>query len=112
MEAPIKAAGCWHPTPLIHGLNPNASILVSGGPASERAGLARVPGIEKGKTLKLPPPAPAKAAPDMVIKPGMAFELEPNACIGLRRINIGGTVLVTKNGVEILNELATKTLMV
>jgi Xaa-Pro aminopeptidase len=45
---------------------------------------------------------------DLVIKEGMVMELEPNASKGMNRVNIGGTVIVTKNGVEELNKLASK----
>ncbi len=109
MEVPIKEAGCWHPTPLIHGLNPMASILSPG--STGGGGLSQMPGVEKYKTIKIPP-APVKPQKDLVIKAGMAFELEPNACRGLRRINIGGTVLVTDKGVEELNKLAAETRLV
>src|ERR1035437_519280 len=57
MEVPITAAGCWHPTPLIHGLNPMASILSPGNTGG--GGLAQMPGVEKYKTIKVAP-APAK----------------------------------------------------
>ena len=36
----------------------------------------------------------------------MAFELEPNACRGKHRVNIGGTVIVQQDRVEELNPLA------
>jgi len=48
---------------------------------------------------------PAKEG-ELVIQPGMVFAFEPNACKGRRRVNIGGTVIVTENGVEELNKLA------
>ena len=40
------------------------------------------------------------------IKPGMMFALEPNACRGQLRGNIGGSVIVIENGAKELNELA------
>jgi Xaa-Pro aminopeptidase len=43
---------------------------------------------------------------DVIIQPGMCFAMETNACRGMRRVNIGGTVIVTEDGVEILNTLA------
>ena len=43
---------------------------------------------------------------DLVIKPGMIFELEPNAASERHRVSIGGTVVVTKDGVEELNHLS------
>ena len=45
---------------------------------------------------------------ETVLEPGMAFALEPNACSGGSRVNIGGTVVVTATGVEELNSLATR----
>jgi Xaa-Pro aminopeptidase len=44
--------------------------------------------------------------PDVVLRKGMTFAFEPNCHIGHHRINIGGTVLVTENGAEELNNLA------
>ena len=38
----------------------------------------------------------------------MVLELEPNACIGMQRVNIGAGVLVTSGGCEELNVLATR----
>jgi Xaa-Pro aminopeptidase len=38
----------------------------------------------------------------------MVFELEPNACRGKYRVNIGGTVAVTEDGVEEFNKLPTE----
>jgi Xaa-Pro aminopeptidase len=42
-----------------------------------------------------------------VLEPGMVFALEPNACIGNHRVNIGGTVIVTATGCEELNHIPT-----
>ncbi len=38
----------------------------------------------------------------------MTLELEPKACLGACRINIGGAVLVTETGAESLNDLPTR----
>jgi hypothetical protein len=38
----------------------------------------------------------------------MTLELEPNACLGTKRVNIGGVVLVTDAGSEELNVLPTR----
>ena len=38
----------------------------------------------------------------------MSLELEPNACLGMVRVNIGAGVLVTARGAEELNSLATR----
>jgi Xaa-Pro aminopeptidase len=45
---------------------------------------------------------------DLVLVPGMTLELEPNACIGMKRVNIGGAVLVTAGGCEELNDVPTR----
>ena len=98
MELPITEAGCWHLTPLIHSLSP----LMWVGYSNVR--IEQLPGISNYKATN---PVPIIGG-DLIIKPGMVFELEPNACQGKYRINIGGTVLVTETGVEELNNLPTK----
>ncbi len=61
-------------------------------------------GAEAFKTVKKIP----IMGGDLIIQEGMVMELEPNACKGMNRVNIGGTVIVTKNGCEELNKLASK----
>ena len=41
-------------------------------------------------------------------RPGMALELEPNACLGTHRVNIGAGVVVTTTGAEELNDVPTR----
>jgi hypothetical protein len=38
----------------------------------------------------------------------MVFAFEPNACIELHRVNLGGTVIVTESGGEELNRIPTR----
>ncbi len=38
----------------------------------------------------------------------MSLELEPNACLGVCRVSIGGAVLVTGTGSEAFNDLPTR----
>jgi hypothetical protein len=38
----------------------------------------------------------------------MGLEIEPNACLGMVRVNIGAGVLVTPRGAEELNDLPTR----
>ena len=100
MEVPLANAGFWHLTPLIHSLNPYICL----GPMG--VGIEQLPGIEKySQVTELETPM---VGGDVVIKSGMVFELEPNACSGKHRINIGGTVLITEDGVEELNKLPTE----
>jgi len=45
---------------------------------------------------------------DLVLAPGMGIEIEPNACIGMRRINLGAAVVVTQTQPEQLNDLPSR----
>jgi Xaa-Pro dipeptidase len=90
MEKPVKEAGCWHITPMIHSLSPLAWV-------------GRVEASPKGATGK-----GAWESQDLPIEAGMVFELEPNAQRGTHRVNIGGTVVVRKSGAEELNHLPTR----
>ena len=38
----------------------------------------------------------------------MVVELEPNACFGMHRVNLGAGVIVTPTGAEELNTLPTR----
>jgi Xaa-Pro aminopeptidase len=44
---------------------------------------------------------------DLLIREGMVLQFEPNACKGRTYVNIGGNVLVTKDGCEELNHIPT-----
>jgi Xaa-Pro dipeptidase len=99
MERPLAESGCWAKTPLLHtltfgatGFTPvNRGQLVG---TREEALEGRLePGIRRG---------------DLVLREGMALELEPNACLGMKRVNIGGGVLVTASGAEELNRIPTR----
>ena len=100
MDVPLREAGCWHLTSLIHTLSP----LVTAVPSAERS--EQLPGIQNYKSLQIPAdPLPGE---DLIIKSGMVLELEPAACRGTHRISIGGTVIVTEDGVEELNKVPTE----
>jgi Xaa-Pro aminopeptidase len=99
MEAPLARAGCWSKTPLLHtltfgstGFTPVNRDQLRGTRDEAVEGDAR-PGIRRG---------------ELVLKEGMSLELEPNACLGMVRVNIGAGVLVTQRGAEELNSLATR----
>jgi Xaa-Pro aminopeptidase len=98
MQAVLDRPGVWNLTPLIHSMNPQACI----GPTTVGVKSASVP--EQYRKLGVG----RIRGGDVVLKPGMVFELEPNACIENCRVNVGGTVLVTEKGPEPLNELATR----
>ncbi|HLH22975.1 MAG TPA: M24 family metallopeptidase [Chloroflexota bacterium] len=99
MEEPIRAAGCWAKTPLLHTL----TFGSTGFTAANRAQLA---GTREGALEGQAPPGIRRG--DLVLRPGMSLELEPNACLGLRRVNLGGGVVVTADGAEELNALPTR----
>jgi len=100
MEKPIKEAGCWYLTPLAHTMNPiiYASGLVKG--------LDQIPEFKDYAGFKEVSMRPT--ARDYLLEPGVMFELEPNACRGIQKVNVGGTVLITKDGCEELNRMATE----
>ena len=98
MEAVVAEAGCWWLSPQIHSLSPYGWM------GSMVVGIEQLPEIGKYKGVKT---IPLKGG-DLVLKPGMLFELEPNACRGRHRVNIGGAVLVTEEGCEELNALPTE----
>jgi len=99
MEAPIKAAGCWAKTPLLHTL----SFGATGFTAVNREQLAGTP---EGRLEAQAKPGIRRG--DLVLQAGMGLELEPNACLNTHRVNIGTGVLVTAAGCEPLNELPTR----
>lgn len=99
MEAPIRDAGCWSKTPLLHTLTFGATGF-TGVNREQIAGTQEgwiegqiTPGIRRG---------------ELVLRKGMSLELEPNACLGRKRVNIGGAMVVTDTGCEELNVLPTK----
>lgn len=99
MEKPLAEAGAWSKTPLLHtltfgstGFTPVNRDQLKGTREEMVEGNAK-PGIRRG---------------DLVLKEGMSLELEPNACFGMVRVNIGAGVLVTSRGAEELNSLATR----
>jgi Xaa-Pro aminopeptidase len=97
MHAELEARQCWHLTPLIHGLAP-LSWTGQVGTGIGQLGLdARM--AATGRPLQ---------DEGFIVEAGMVFELEPNACRGRHRVNIGGAVLVTESGAEELNALPTR----
>ena len=96
MEEPLKSAGCWAYTPLVHSLGPHFL-----------AGRTRI-NMEKVDLGVRFAGAPAARERSAVLQPGMVFAFEPNACLGEHRVNIGGTVIVTPAGCEELNRIPTE----
>src|SRR3954453_12193705 len=95
MEEPLKTAGCWGYTPLVHSVAPHFL-----------AGRTTVNQEQANLNVRFVG-ASAVRARQAVLQPGMVFAFEPNACIGHHRVNIGGTVIVTATGCEELNHIPT-----
>jgi Xaa-Pro aminopeptidase len=95
MEEPLKSAGCWGYTPLVHSVGPHflaGRTLVN----QDQVELdVRYAGANAARQRQA------------ILQPGMVFAFEPNACIGTHRVNIGGTVIVTATGCEELNHIPT-----
>lgn len=99
MEAPIAKAGCWSKTPLLHTLTFGSTAFTAvnreqlAGTHDEAVEGRQRPGVRRG---------------ELVLREGMGLELEPNACIGMLRVNIGAGVLVGSEGAIGLNDLPTR----
>jgi Xaa-Pro aminopeptidase len=94
MQQPLREAGCWNLGPLIQTTSP----LILNGPM--RVGADRQPGL---RGVPVPPAQPADG--DVVIQAGTVFAVEPNALRDMKRVCVGGTVIVTETGCEELNRL-------
>ncbi|MFC2071197.1 M24 family metallopeptidase [Chloroflexota bacterium] len=106
MLAPLEAAGGWNMFPLIHGLNPG----VCGGFGSE-ASERRKAEYYKEYYQRIQMDTAGRGGHrggEVVLKPGMLFEFEPNCCLGRHRVNVGGNVIVTEKGAEPLNKMGTQ----
>src|SRR5262249_19201997 len=80
MEAPLRDAGCWSKTPLIHTLTFGATGFT--GVNREQIAGTREGWIEGQIT-------PGVRRGNLVLRQGMSVELEPHACLGTKRVNIG-----------------------
>ena len=96
MQEPLKVAGCWGYTPLVHSVAPH---FLAGSTQVNREQ------VHLGVRLAGPPRMIQRQSR---IEAGMVFAFEPNACLGEHRVNIGGTVLVTEHGCESLNHIPTR----
>jgi Xaa-Pro dipeptidase len=99
MEQPIARAGCWSKTPLLH-------TLTFGATGFTGVNRAQIAGSREGAIEGRTPPGIRRG--DLVLEAGIGLELEPNACLGTRRVNIGGCVMVTASGCEELNLMPTR----
>lgn len=102
MEEPLVEFGCWAKTPLIHSLNPPAWL------GQTSINMEQLEGTQEGRIEGKTSKRKAVSGGELVLRPGMTFAFEPNACIGTHRVNIGGALLVTETGCEELNIIPTR----
>jgi Xaa-Pro aminopeptidase len=93
MFEPLRDAGCWNLSPLVHSVSPAFLLGTLHGDA------------EKYLADQYPWFRTQEVATDVVLAEGMLFAFEPNACRGRVRVNVGGTIAVGASGPEELNSL-------
>ncbi len=98
MNEPLERENAWYMTPLIHGLNPMFA----------RSPSWRAPSDEKLQLLTGGRLKYQTVSGDVVIKAGMTFEVQPSACIGDKRVSVGGTAIVTDSGCRLINKLGSE----
>ncbi len=99
MERPLAEGGYWGKTPLAHTLTFGATGFTS-------TNRAQLDGTQEGQIEQQVKAGIRRG--DLILTEGMCLELEPNACKGTRRINLGAGVIVTSTGCEELNMLPTR----
>jgi len=96
MLEPLKRIDGWSLTPMIHSVAPLGWVGGMG------FNLDRMPDELKHFRQAMRVEFGTR---DLVLREGMSFAFEPNACKGQRRVNVGGTVVVTGGEPEQLNAL-------
>ena len=96
MLEPLRARDLWSLTPMIHSVAPLGWVGGMG------FNLERMP--EQLQHWRGCFPL-AMGDRDFTLLEGMSFAFEPNACAGQRRVNVGGTVVVGRDGPIELNNL-------
>ncbi|AIT80773.1 hypothetical protein JI59_13810 [Novosphingobium pentaromativorans US6-1] len=102
MEEPLLRAECWNTGPMVQTVSPvifNSATRIN--PEVDPA-LSHLPALPIGVGLD----------GDFEIQPGVAFAFEPNALRDGKRVCIGGTVLLSENGVEDLNTISKRLVVV
>src|SRR5262249_17221931 len=96
MLEPLNKINGWTLTPMIHSVAPLGWV---GGMGHNGAQLP--PDLQPFRNAI----AFDDGGADLVLREGMSFAFEPNACKGRRRVNVGGSVVVTGGEPEQLNRL-------
>ncbi len=99
MLKPLEAVNGWSLTPMIHSVAPLGWVGGMG------FNLEQMPEHLKHFRKDMPLEMGGR---DIVLKDGMSFAFEPNACRGQRRVNVGGSVVVRGDTPEQLNTLANR----
>jgi len=108
MGEPNRREGAWHLSPFAHTLNIHAGVTnITEGIRGPRG----FTGVNERLHMKFLEGKEIER-PDLVMKEGMGLQFEPNACYGRTYVNIGGNILVTKDGCEELNKIPTRMVVV
>lgn len=113
MNKPNRREGAWKLTPLVHSLNPLEPVDKNPeGMLGPRGfpGLKERVGDLNRQLLESSEGRPRRF--DLVIQEGWTFQFEPNSCYGRTYVDIGGNILVTKDGCEELNKIPTRMVVV
>jgi Xaa-Pro aminopeptidase len=94
MAEPVRQAGCWTLTPMVHSVTPVCLVGHIG------INIDQAPIISGYRGVRTLPPLN-----DRVLEAGIPIAFEPNACRGLHRVNIGGTVVVQDGAPLELNRI-------
>ena len=101
MAEPLRRAGAWQMSPLIHTLNPTESVttITEGitGPRGYPGVRERFAGVELREL--------GVDRGDLVLEAGMAFQIEPNAAFERTFVNTGGSLMLHADGTEELNPI-------
>jgi Xaa-Pro dipeptidase len=113
MNRPNLREGAWKWMPNVHTLNPIEAVDIHPqgmlGPRGLKALKERIGEVSEdvmsgagGRSRRF----------ELVLQEGWTLELEAQSCFGPTYMQIGGTVLVTKNGCEELNTIPTRMVVV
>jgi Xaa-Pro aminopeptidase len=96
----LTEAGSWNIHPMAHVLNPYGPVCGFG------SGLWQVPEAQQyGRLFELP-----TIGGELPLAPGMSFSFEPNAVVGGKAVNLGGTVVIGDDDPIELNPLTAQLL--